>query len=118
MMIQIELYFLLFCIPSRGLLAYLVRTCSHRTRYLMAFILMCISVAFATIYLFGLRKTGAEVNGGEIWWDPLRVVHSALYMSAALYLIKNEKGYASGILIIDTMIGLIAHMLHRKYVSF
>jgi hypothetical protein len=71
---------------------------------------LCVGIAFAVLYIFGLRTTGVEVDGGRggpIWWANLRPVHSALYLTFGAFALKGDK--RSWIpLAIDVGVGLVA----------
>ena len=105
------LLFLLGCIGTRTLLVYLSSIATPEYLKYMGIIAGIISVGFMTIYLTGSRKTGIEVNGGEIWWNDLRPVHSILYGMFA-YAAINNKSYSWIFLLIDVCIGLISYILH------
>ena len=105
------LLFLLGCIGTRTLLVYLSSIATPEYLKYMGIIAGIISVGFMTIYLTGSRKTGIEVNGGEIWWNDLRPVHSILYGMFAYAAIKN-KSYSWIFLLIDVCIGLMSYILH------
>ncbi len=100
------LMFLLGCMVTRASLTILAKT---RTDFLpiLGVLASIISIGFAIIYIFGLRKTGAEVFGKPIWWNNLRPVHSVLYGTFA-YLAINKNKDAWKVLAADTLIGLLA----------
>ena len=105
------LLFLLGCIGTRILLVYLSSIAPEEYLQYMGIIAGIISVGFMTIYLTGSRKTGIEVNGGKIWWNDLRPVHSVLYGLFAYFAIM-KKSYAWIFLLIDVVIGLMSYILH------
>ena len=106
------LLFLLGCIPMRLLFAYV----SYRQICMpyLAVIALFISIGFMSIYLFGLRPTGAETFGQPIWWNDLRPVHAVLYAVFAYCAIHpNYAKHAWLVLFTDVIIGLIAFLLNR-----
>ena len=105
------LFFLLGCIGTRLLLVYLSSIATTEYLHYMGIIAGIISVGFMTIYLTGSRKTGREVNGGDIWWNDLRPVYSILYGMFA-YAAINNKSYSWIFLLIDVCIGLMSYILH------
>lgn len=72
-----------------------------------------IALGFSIIYIFGLRKTGAETMGQPIWWNNLRPVHAVLYGATAYLLFRGNNGLAWKILLVDTLIGLGFFMRHH-----
>lgn len=85
-------------------------------RQWMAFPAVVIGLSFFVLYLFGWRQTGREVNYERIWWDPIRPVHGALYLTFA-YLAWTLHPQAYLVLGIDVIFGLLAfvwfHALSR-----
>jgi len=65
-----------------------------------------ISIGFAVIYIFGLRKTGVETFGKPIWWNEMRPIHSVFYGIFAIYTLNGID--ASGLILFDTLLGMIA----------
>jgi hypothetical protein len=105
-----RILFLLGCIPTRLLFAYIINKSildkNETLQNIITILLLGISVGFALIYIFKLRETGPEVFGDKIWWNHLRPIHSIMYGLAALNYDK-----ASLIIVIDTLIGLGAYLL-------
>ena len=104
------LMFLLGCIPFRILLACLAK---YKQEWLgaMSLIAVIISVGFSVIYMFELRKTGAEVFGEKIWWNDLRPIHAFMY-GLFSYLAVTSPEDAWKPLAADVSIGLIAKAIH------
>ena len=77
--------FLLGCIPTRLLLAYIITLVEPLSllSIMINLALSVIALGFITIYVFGWRKTGLETMGAPIWWNDLRPLHGALYGIAA-----------------------------------
>lgn len=108
--------FFLGCIPTRTSLAYLAYTLGLKPnkqllKY-MGYIALIPATGFAAIYLTGSRKTGPEVANGEIWWDYLRPVHSALYYTFAMLAINGHPN-AWFCLALDGFIGLDSFILYH-----
>lgn len=112
--------FFLGCIPTRLLLTYLGYLSNHSEIYKhnkqlsisLWSITFIIGIGFWTIYTMGWRKTGIEA-GGEIWWNSLRPIHGTNYL---LFSILSLKGYRNAwwLLLMDTIIGVIAELVHNK----
>jgi len=105
------LLFLIGCIGTRLALTFFAREADKNVLRITSFFTGLISIGFLSIYAFGLRKTGIEVGGNRIWWNSLRPVHGALY---GLFSIMAYNGSQNSwmILLLDTMIGLGAYLLH------
>lgn len=109
------LLFLAGCIPARLALAFASRSAGTgvlRTSLVVMF--SVIAIGFLTIYMAGLRKTGAETMGQPIWWNSLRPVHASLYGGAAYALATGSPVLASNLIFADTAIGLGAFFLHHS----
>lgn len=104
--------FLVGCIPARLLLTYVSYVSYIDTKYI-GVVCLFISIGFIMNYVFGLRKTGAETFGQPIWWNNLRPVHGFLYMAAA-YCAFYSKENVWKILLLDTIIGFIAFLIHHN----
>ena len=107
------LYFLVGCLGSRALLAYLAGVASAPWLMAMAMGLLAVAVGFAVIYVAGLRKTGLETGGAPIWWDSLRPVHSLLYFLAAWRAWVGDNRGARLVLGVDVLLGLGSFAWHR-----
>jgi hypothetical protein len=102
------LMFLLGCMVTRSVLVYVAKTRTDLLPILGVFASI-VAVGFTIIYIFGLRKTGAEVFNKPIWWNNLRPVHAILYGSFG-YLALNKNEDAWKVLAADTFIGFLAWM--------
>ena len=106
------LLFLVGCIGTRSLLAYISKTISPEYLSYMGYAALVPAFGFAYIFLTGSRKTGAEVFGEKIWWNNLRPVHSFLYFAFAYNAInKNKNSWM--FLFIDVLFGLTSFLLHH-----
>lgn len=104
--------YLIGCIGTRSTLTYIVKIHPEQYKNILAALLLIPAIGFAYIHINGLRKTGGEVFGADIWWDDLRPIHSFLYLlTAILVFLKNNKAHY--ILALDTIIGLTAFSLYH-----
>jgi hypothetical protein len=101
-----NLLFLLGCIGSRLLLAFL----GSQYPDIIGNLILVPAIGFLVIYFFGLRKSGIETGGKPIWWNLLRPVHAIMYLLFSA--LRNYK-YAPAILVTDVIIGLVAHLSHH-----
>ncbi len=101
--------FLLGCMPVRFGLAFLAKT-NPTLLFPLGLLFLAIGIGMASIYLFNLRPTGLEA-GGAIWWNNIRPVHSALYLTFA-YLALTGSPKAWMVLLADTLLGLGVHTVH------
>lgn len=83
---QNKLYFLIGCIGARLLLTYTSKEININYLPFIGYICGIISICFALIFIFNLRKSGPENR--NIWWDNLRPIHSILYGLFAYYAIN------------------------------
>ena len=107
--------FLVLCIGSRSYLVYLAKTIDKKYLPYMGYVALLPAIGFLSIYFLNLRKTGAEVFGGKIWWNHLRPVHGLLYLTFAILAI-NKNDYSWIPLLLDVTIGLLS-FLHYHYTS-
>lgn len=105
------LLFLIFCIGTRILFAYIAKT---YTNYLplMGILALLPAIGFFYLFLSGKRKTGGEVFGDKIWWNDLRPAHGTLYLLFAISALM-KKSYAWIFLAIDVVLGLSAFTINR-----
>lgn len=113
--------FLIGCIGSRTLLAWLASVVNTRYLYFMGLLSLIPAIGFTIIYIFGLRKTGPEVFGETIWWNNLRPIHAFLYFGFAWYAIHGYRYSAWKWLAFDVIIGLVSFLLYhygKKMIQF
>lgn len=106
--------FLIGCIGSRSLLAYITKNVN--VDYLPYFGIIAFIIAISWIYLFisGARTTGPEVFGEQIWWNNIRPLHALIYLLFAYNAInKNQNSYIY--LVIDVIVALIAFIVHKLF---
>ncbi len=109
------LLFLFGCIGTRLLFTFLAKTVSLEYLKYLGYLALIPAFGFIIIYLFGFRKTGAEVIGSRIWWNELRPIHGALYGLFSYMAISQNKN-AWIVLLIDTLFGLGSFLRHH-YIS-
>lgn len=113
--LKASLLFLLACIPVRLLIAYAVQRHPEKYRLWIAAALLVPAIGFLTIYFKGLRQNPGETlgcNGGQVWWNDLRPVHSLLYATAAALLVLKQRS-AHYPLYLDVLIGITAFVLKK-----
>jgi hypothetical protein len=100
------LLFLFGCIPIRLLLAYIPQELtSKKSKYVFATLLAIIATGF--LYLgFTNGRLDAQEAGGKTWWVNFRIVHGALFLAAAILVIKQAKT-ASIPLLVDAILGIL-----------
>ncbi len=112
---NIQKRFLLFifgCITTRLLLVYLAKTLDKNMLMYLGYIALIPAFMFAYIYVTGIRKTGAEVFGGKIWWNDLRPFHSLMYFVFS-YMAINRIDGAWKPLLVDVSIGFVAFIYYH-----
>lgn len=107
------LLFLIGCIGTRSLFAYLAKILPVKYLRFMGFIALMPAIGFLYIYLTGIRQTGTEVFGDKIWWNDLRPIHSLLYFMFAYFAINGDQSIAWKILLIDVLIGFVSFLAHH-----
>ena len=107
-----NLTFLFGCLGTRLMLAYAVKNLSAKHLYYTSFPAALVGIAFLSIYLFDLRKTGKEA-GGLIWWNKMRPIHAMMFLLFASYAFKKES-FSWVILLLDPIIGFIAWLYHYR----
>ena len=107
------LLFMIFCIPIRSALVLASRKPEY-AKY-MAYLLLIPAVTTMYIWLYDLRKTGAEVFGDKIWWNSLRPIHSLLYFAFCFSILmnKNNISFAWKFLALDISIGTLGFIYKR-----
>jgi len=103
------LAFLLGCIGVRLLFVLIANKLDLQYLPIMGYIAVLPAIGFLYIFFTGSRKSGLEVQGGKIWWNFLRPVHSLFYLVFA-YLAINKKRESWIPLFIDVILGLIAFL--------
>ena len=104
--------FLVGCMGTRFALTYLAKRIPPAYLPVMGVPALAIALGFATIYVMGWRKTGAEVRGDRIWWNSLRPIHAALWFTFAVLAFARRRD-AWIALLVDTLIGLSAFVFYH-----
>lgn len=101
--------FLIGCIPTRILLAYIAF--KFPSSHILSLITFVMAIGFFYIYKTGSRKTGVETEGKPIWWNDMRPVHGSIYL---LFSLCNLAGIKNSwmFLALDVLVGLGAFMNH------
>ena len=107
-----KLLFLLGCIPTRLLIAYLSKICPPVYLPILGTIALLPASGFMYLYVNGLRTSGLGVFE-KIWWHPIRPVHAIFYYLFAYYAIIKSKN-AWMFLLVDALFGLIAFILYHS----
>ena len=107
---NIKILFVL-CVAIRLLLAYIVYLSINESwRFVLVVFYAIISLgSFAQMFI-KFRSKGAF--GQKIWWGNYRPIHGLLWGMTAYYL-YNKNDLAYSILLLDTSIGILAHVYHR-----
>lgn len=106
------LLFLVGCIGSRTLFAFLAKNIIKNYLPILGYIALLPAIGFIYIYLTGSRKTGLEVGGEKIWWNNLRPLHAGLYLLFAynaIYKHADSWKYLAA----DVLLGLAAFLYHH-----
>ena len=110
------LAFLLLCIPVRIAFVFIAKSVDKKYLPYLGYLAILPAIGFAYIYIFGKRKTGGETFGQKIWWNNLRPLHSILYfIFAYLALKKSNNAYIP--LLLDVIIGLISFVIYHYSVG-
>ena len=110
------LLFLIGCMGTRFMLVWLAYSYPSLL-WVMGVLAAVVAMGFFTIYIGGLRTTGAEVFGDKIWWNSLRPVHGTLYMLFAILALSGVHAHAWKVLLVDVVIGLMAFLMHHGLVG-
>lgn len=110
--VQHALLFLIGCLGTRSLFAYLANRADVQQLRWLGYLAMLPAIGFIYIFLTGSRQTGLEVGGGRIWWNNLRPLHAAMYLTFAYLAITGDTQYAWQVLAMDVIIGLGAFLTH------
>jgi len=110
--LQHALVFLIGCLGTRTLFAYLAKLANVQQLMWLGYLAMLPAIGFIYIFLTGARQTGLEVGGGRIWWNNLRPLHAIMYLAFAYLAITGATQYAWKVLTADVVIGLVAFLTH------
>ncbi len=104
--------FVLGCIGSRLLFAFVAKTINIEYLPYLGYIALLPAIGMMYIYITGSRDYGKEA-GGKIWWNNLRPIHSLLYFLFAYSAITKKQKMAWKFLAADVSIGFVAFMNHH-----
>ena len=111
MLSRSQLLVLFGCIPLRLFLVYVSTVIPKKYQTIFGGMLLIISLSFLYLFFTGGRMNAIESGSGITWWSNLRVIHGALYLSAAIYAIKHLK--ITWIpLTIDILFGIVVFFYH------
>ncbi len=102
--------FLLGCIPTRILFAYVAKIAPTNVLNVMGVLGLFIAIGFTVIYFGGYRKVGVETGGARIWWNDLRPIHALFYYTFAYMVFFGNKKNAWMALGADVIFGLISFL--------
>lgn len=105
--------FLFGCIGSRLFLSYLAKYLRGIYSTILSLLILIMGMGFFIIYWGDLRKTGLETGGNPIWWNSIRPIHGTFYVTSSILLSYNHYCWSSQVLLIDTLFGLSAFILHH-----
>ena len=109
------IYFLLGCIPIRILIASIPNIINRNYLFYYSFLLFGIAIGFLYLYFNNLRINAFEA-GGKTWWAEYRLIHSMLYLIAAIYAYQM-KSIAWIPLAIDVLLGIILFLNHHYFTN-
>jgi hypothetical protein len=107
-------YFLLGCIPIRIVFTLILKYVKNDYLPYLGIPLLLQSFGFLYLYFKNLRLNAPEA-GGKTWWANLRLIHGALYLTAAIYAFQ-KKDISWVPLLIDVIVGLIFFLIHHKII--
>ena len=112
------LLFLIGCIGTRLLFVYIAKNINLKYLPFLGYLALIPAIGFTYIYIFGARKTGAEVFGEKIWWNNLRPLHALMYfLFAGMAIMRNKLAWI--VLLVDVLVGLFSFLIfHYKNGDF
>jgi len=105
-------YFLFGCVLSRIGLTYLIYVCPKKWLKYISVLYLCIGIGFGFQWVTKSRKKGAFNN--EIWWDYMRIFHSATFLFVSYTSYRGLRGWAWKMLLVDTLVSLVAFLHHYR----
>ncbi len=107
------LLFLIGCIGTRTILAYVAKSYPTLLPYLGIFTLS-VGLGLFYYYFTGKRTEGPETFGDKIWWNDMRPIHGSLYILFSILAFQHNSN-AWIILSVDVIIALAAFLIfHYK----
>lgn len=113
----LTLFLFSLCIMTRASLSVITyKYSSEIAQRTIAYGMLAVMTGF-WIAMINKRVVGTETLGGPIWWSALRPPHIILW-SLALYSIVHSDSKGAGVmLMLDTVLGLIAFIIHHASVE-
>jgi hypothetical protein len=96
---------ILICIFVRFLMSYIVYMLNKEILIYLSIPAFIISLGFLRNYL-NHKENEVGFNGGKVWWNNYRLLHSITYGLFGIMVLKRYK-YSWAILLVDAMLGLI-----------
>ncbi len=113
------LMFLIGCIGTRSLLAYVSKIINIDNLPYLGYLGLVIGISFVYIFVFGSESADKQLEwtgDKKIWWNDLRILHGLNYLLFGILAIQKTN-YAWIVIAIDTLIGLIAWLFHHKIIK-
>lgn len=110
-----KVLFLVGCIGTRTLLAYLSSNINILP-YIGIFYLLC-SIAISYIFIFGSEQADSQLQWlgvKKIWWNNLRPIHGLIWLLFSILAFVKYK-YSWVVLGMDTILGLCVWILHTYF---
>ena len=102
------------CIPLRIFLVYLSTIIPTEHLYLFGIVLLAMSIGFLFLYFKRIRMNPPESGTGTAWWHNFRLIHGALYLTAAIYAFQKNKLIWIP-LTIDILFGISVFLFHYQF---
>jgi hypothetical protein len=99
-----QIKFIIFCIPSRLLLALFAHQLPIKYLSILGIPLLFMSVGFLILFFGNLRQNAIE-SDGVTWWSNQRLLHGGLYLIASIYAFRKSRDVWMP-LIIDAVLGI------------
>ena len=103
------------CIPLRIFLVYLSTIIPTEHLYLFGIVLLAMSIGFLFLYFKRIRMNPPESGTGTAWWHDFRLIHGALYLTAAIYAFQKNKLIWIP-LTIDILFGISVFLFHYNVI--
>ena len=110
-----QLLVLFGCIPLRIFLVYLSTIIHTEHLYLFGIVLLAMSIGFLFLYFKRIRMNPPESGTGTAWWHDFRLIHGALYLTAAIYAFQKNKLIWIP-LTIDILFGISVFLFHYNVI--
>jgi hypothetical protein len=111
--------FLFGCILTRLFITLIAMKIKPTLLPYFGYIALGIAISFFYLYFVGNATADAQLEwlgDKKIWWNELRPVHGSLFLLFAIFAIQ-QKSYSWVLLLIDTLVGLGAWLIHHKFIT-